>query len=311
MARTVSDERRNARWAVLALAALAAACYGWGLSRGGTHYYYSAAVRAMSENWGNFFFGAFDPQGAITVDKLPGALWAQALSVRLFGFHTWVLLLPGVLAAIATVPLLFGAVRRWAGMRAGVFAGVAFVLTPAVFAVVRVNLAEPVLVLCLVAAAYALTRALQGRSRWLPACAALVGVAFQVKMMQAWLVLPAFCVAYLIGAPVAIAPRWWRAGWLALGSIVPDSGSSGQLRGEQPQALLEKLGQIHACQAILDLGEVRIFAVPDRLAQAVDLSGQFRARLACRLFLEDVTRREVKEQVRCLGRRGGIEPSLP
>lgn len=92
--------RGAVRWPA-GLGLLAAAVYGWGMSRGAPHFYYSAAVRSMSASWSNLWFGALDPAGSITVDKSPGGLWLQALSVRVFGFHDVALLLSGTLAAAA------------------------------------------------------------------------------------------------------------------------------------------------------------------------------------------------------------------
>lgn len=197
--------RGAVRWPA-GLGLLAAAVYGWGMSRGAPHFYYSAAVRSMSASWSNLWFGALDPAGSITVDKSPGGLWLQALSVRVFGFHDVALLLSGTLAAAACVPLLYAAVRRWAGHRAGVVAALVLALTPATFAAARVNIPDPVLVLCLAAAAYALTRAsADATARWVVLCGALLGAGFLTKMLQAWLVLPAFCAALLA------VPGWsWR-----------------------------------------------------------------------------------------------------
>jgi 4-amino-4-deoxy-L-arabinose transferase and related glycosyltransferases of PMT family len=73
----------------------------------------------MSESWHDFIFGAFDPAGTVTVDKLPGALWVQALSLRVFGFHIWALVLPQVVEGVLTVLVLYRAVRRLAGLRPG------------------------------------------------------------------------------------------------------------------------------------------------------------------------------------------------
>ncbi len=193
---------------MLGASVAAAVLYGWGLSRGVTHYYYSAAVHSMTLSWHDFFFGAFDPSGSITTDKLPGSLWVQALFARVLGLHAWVLLLPELLAAVATVPLLFGVVRRWAGMRAGYLAIIVFLLTPAVFATAQVNIPDTLLVLCTVASAYAVVRALTSKHLWwLLLAAALAGFAFQVKMTESLLVLPALAVAYLVGADRPLRAR--------------------------------------------------------------------------------------------------------
>ncbi len=196
---------------VLAVTAIAALLYGWGLGQGGLHPFYTAAVRSMSLNWHNFWYGAFDPTGFITTDKLPGSYWAQALLARLFGFHPWAVLLPSMLAATATVPLLFGAVRRWAGARAGLAAAVIFALTPITVALAHTNIPDTYLVLFVVAGAYAFTRALaEDRWRWLAVSAVSFGVAFQMKMLQAWLAAPVLALVYLACAHGGRATRLAR-----------------------------------------------------------------------------------------------------
>src|SRR3984957_17466314 len=85
-----------ARPALLAIAVIAAVAYGWGMAGASVEPFYGAAARSMSQSWHDFIFGAFDPAGTVTVDKLPGALWLQALSLRVFGFHIWALVLPQV-----------------------------------------------------------------------------------------------------------------------------------------------------------------------------------------------------------------------
>jgi hypothetical protein len=82
------------RFALIAIAALAGLSYAWALNRDPLEPYYAASVRSMSMSWHDFFFGAFDPAGTITLDKLPGAFWVQALAVRAFGVHTWAIVLP-------------------------------------------------------------------------------------------------------------------------------------------------------------------------------------------------------------------------
>jgi hypothetical protein len=65
------------RLALAAIAAKAGLFYAWALGRDTLEYYYGAAVRSMSMSWHNFIFGAFDPAGSITLDKLPGAFWSR------------------------------------------------------------------------------------------------------------------------------------------------------------------------------------------------------------------------------------------
>ena len=109
--RSPADQPAWARPALLALAAVAAVAYGWGMAGASVEPFYGAAARSMSESWHDFIFGAFDPAGTVTVDKLPGALWVQALSLRVFGFHIWALVLPQVVEGVLTILVLYRAVR--------------------------------------------------------------------------------------------------------------------------------------------------------------------------------------------------------
>lgn len=113
--RSPDDQPRWARPVLLAITAVSAFCYAWrAFGAVNVEIYYAAAVRSMSMSWSNFFFGAFDPFGSVSTDKLPGAFWVQALSVRLFGIHTWALVLPQVIEGALTVLVLYRAVRRLA-----------------------------------------------------------------------------------------------------------------------------------------------------------------------------------------------------
>ena len=128
--------------------ALAAVLNLWALSRNGwANEYYSAAVRSMSSSWHNFLFASLDPSGVMTVDKPPLALWVQALSVRIFGFHSLSMLVPQALMGVASVALLYDLVRRRFGRVGGFIAGLALVLTPMTLAVSRHNNPDALLVL--------------------------------------------------------------------------------------------------------------------------------------------------------------------
>ena len=107
-----------------ALLLLAGVLNLWALDRNGwANQYYSAAVRSMSTSWHNFLYDSFDPSGLMTVDKPPLALWVQALSARVFGFHSWSILVPQALMGVATVALVYDLTRRLWGRTAGFVAG--------------------------------------------------------------------------------------------------------------------------------------------------------------------------------------------
>ncbi|AZS70714.1 hypothetical protein DDE74_06945 [Streptomyces lydicus] len=185
---------------------LAALLYGWALgSLGWGNTYYAAAVKSMGLSWTNFLFGAYDPAGVVTVDKPPAALWPQVISTKVFGLHGWAMILPQLLEGVAAVFVLHRTVRRWAGEGAGLLAALVMTLTPITVAINRDNNPDTLLVLALVAAAYALTRALQVPSGqaalwWLSGSGFLIGVGFLTKMLAAWMVIPAFAAAWLVGA---------------------------------------------------------------------------------------------------------------
>ncbi|WP_224403282.1 glycosyltransferase family 39 protein [Pseudonocardia sp. ICBG1034] len=198
------------RWRHLPLAVLlaaTAALYLWGLSASGwANAFYAAAAQAGGQSWSAWFFGASDAAGGITVDKAPGALWPIGLAVRLFGLSSWSVLVPQALMGVGAVALLHAAVRRVAGPGAGLVAGATLALTPVAVLMFRFDNPDAMLVLVLTGAAYALTRAVeQGRTRWLVLVGLLVGYGFLTKMLQAFLVLPAFSAVWLLAAPLA----WW------------------------------------------------------------------------------------------------------
>ncbi|WP_394827812.1 ArnT family glycosyltransferase [Pendulispora albinea] len=193
-----------------------------GVDRAEPHYYYAPAVRSMSDSWRAFAQGSLDPAGSITLDKMPGAFWLQAISARCFGYSHASLALPQALLAAATVFVLFDTVRRWAGAAAGLGAALAFAFTPITIALARIDIPDTALIFCQVCAAHATVRAVQtGFWRPLLAAAVWLGLAFQVKMIQAFAVLPAMALAYLLAAPGPLRARIAKgAGALAVTAAI-------------------------------------------------------------------------------------------
>ncbi|MGH3151728.1 MAG: glycosyltransferase family 39 protein [Streptosporangiaceae bacterium] len=210
-----------ARPALLELLALTAVLYLWNLTRNGwANDFYSAAVQAGTKSWKAFFFGSFDASNFITVDKTPGSLWVMELSGRIFGFSQWSMLVPQALEGVASVGLLYAAVKRWFGPQAGLIAGLVLALTPVAALMFRYNNPDALLVLLMTAAAYTLVRALEnGRTKWLVFCGVLLGFAFLTKMLQAFLVVPGFAVAYLWAGPPRPGRRIWQTLLMGAGII--------------------------------------------------------------------------------------------
>lgn len=216
--RSPDDQPRYARPALLAIAALGALLWSWSIDHSTYHSFYAVAARSMSESWKSFVFGSFDPANTITLDKLPGFLWPQALSARVFGFHPWSLTLPQVIEGVLSVLVLYKAVRRWAGANAALLACTLFTLTPVVAGLFRTAVEDPAFTLLLILAAEAAQRAAHtARLRPLLLAGVWVGLSFQTKMLEAWAVLPALAVVYLLAAPTTLRRR---IGHVALAGLV-------------------------------------------------------------------------------------------
>jgi 4-amino-4-deoxy-L-arabinose transferase-like glycosyltransferase len=206
--------------ALLYLAALSRSGYG--------NDFYAAAVKAGTQSWRAFLFGSLDPSNYITVDKPPASLWVMELSGRLFGFSSWSLLAPQALEGVATVGLLYATVRRWFSPAAALLSSGLFALTPVAALMFRFDNPDALLTLLLVAAAWATTVAIErGGARYLALAGAAIGFAFLAKMLEAFLIVPALGLAYLVAAPgsflrrvrdvfvglvaLVVAGGWWVA----------------------------------------------------------------------------------------------------
>jgi 4-amino-4-deoxy-L-arabinose transferase-like glycosyltransferase len=166
--------------------------------------YYATAVKSMTMNWSNFFFVSFDPGGFVSVDKPPLGLWLQTLSVKLFGFDSLGLILPQAVAGTLSVVVLFILVRRVFDLLAGLIAGALLAISPINVVVNRSNIFESLVVLTSLLATWAVLRATE---RWLLAGGLLVGLGFNIKMLEAWLILPACLAVYALAAPIPLRRR--------------------------------------------------------------------------------------------------------
>jgi 4-amino-4-deoxy-L-arabinose transferase-like glycosyltransferase len=208
----VRGHAEDATWVrptLIALLAGTAVLYLAGLAANGwANAFYSAAVQASTKSWKAFFFGSSDSSNFITVDKPPASLWVMGISARIFGVNSWSILVPQALEGIASVALLYAAVRRWFTPAAGLLAGAALALTPVAVLMFRFNNPDAQLTLLLVGSAYAMTRAVEkGQTRWLALAGALIGFGFLTKMLQALIVVPGFALVYLVLAPTPVRRR--------------------------------------------------------------------------------------------------------
>ncbi len=175
--------------------------------------FYDAAVRSMTLSWHNFFFGAFEPSGSVSIDKPPVDLWLQVASVKLFGFTSVALKLPEALAGVAAVPLLFAALRRVWSAAAAIAAAVAMAVLPIEVITSRSDTMDAVMMVLLVLALLLVIRACEtGRSGWLLAAAAALGLAFDVKLLESLVALPGLAVLAYLGLPGSRVRRLGRLG---------------------------------------------------------------------------------------------------
>lgn len=198
------------RVALGAIVALAAVLNLASLDREGwSNPFYAAGVRSMLAGPSTFFFGSFDPGGFITLDKPPLGFWAEVISALIFGYNGVALLLPGALAAVASVWVLARLVGQSFGHLAGLIAALVLAISPISVATARNNTVDSLLVLVTLLAVWATLRwGSTGRARWLILAGVLVGAGFNIKMLEAYLVVPALALAVLVDQRRSLAQRF-------------------------------------------------------------------------------------------------------
>lgn len=180
--------------------------------------YYAAAVRSMLQSFKNFFFVSFDPAGFVTIDKPPVGYWLQALSAKLFGFSGWSILLPQALAGVISVILIFHIVRKSFGSMAAHMAALFLAITPVFVADSRNNTVDNILVMVLLVACHYLSIAAEkGKIKYILLSMIFVGIGFNVKMLQAYMLVPAVYITYLLTSAVSLKKRFLH---LAAGSVI-------------------------------------------------------------------------------------------
>jgi 4-amino-4-deoxy-L-arabinose transferase-like glycosyltransferase len=197
------------RPAVFGLLAATAVLYLWNLTASGYgNSFYAAAVQSGTQSWKAWLFGSLDSGNVVTVDKPPAALWVATAFARIFGFSNFTVLAPQALMGVASVGVLYATVRRTSGAAAGLTAGAILALTPVAVLMFRFNNPDALLVLLMVLGAYCVVRATEQASpKWLALAGVAIGFGFLTKMMQAFLVLPAFALVYLFAAPTSPGRR--------------------------------------------------------------------------------------------------------
>ncbi|MER6668107.1 glycosyltransferase family 39 protein [Amycolatopsis japonica] len=234
--RSPSDQPRWARPVLLGIAFAAMVLYAASLPFVDYAPLYADAVKSMSGSWKAFLFAAVDPEATYTLDKLAGSFVPQVVSAKIFGYHAWSLALPQVIEGVISVLVMYRVVRRWAGVVPGLLAAGIFAFTPVVASMFGHSMQDGLLTMCLVLAVDAYQRAvLEARLRSLVWAGVWIGLGFQAKMMQAWMILPALGIGYLLTAPIERRRRLRHLGiagvvmlavslsWVALYTFTPAS----------------------------------------------------------------------------------------
>jgi 4-amino-4-deoxy-L-arabinose transferase-like glycosyltransferase len=222
---------------LLAITILGATLRVWAFGSVPANPFYDAAVRSMGLSWHNFFFGAFEPGAQVSVDKAPADLWFQVASVKLFGFSSAALRGPEVAAGILAIPLLYDLVRRLFGRRAGLGAAAALAVLPTAILTAHSDTMDSVMMLFDVLAAWLIVVGAQSRKAWpVVAAGAVLGVAFNVKLFEALIVVPALALLVLVAIDFPARRRALALGgglvafvavslsWIVAASLTPLSG---------------------------------------------------------------------------------------
>jgi 4-amino-4-deoxy-L-arabinose transferase-like glycosyltransferase len=201
----------------------------------------------MGLSWHNFFYGAFEPGGTLSIDKPPIDLWLQVLSTKVFGFTSESVRLPEAIAGTLAVPLLYDVVRRGCGRAAGLSAAAALAVLPVAVMTSRSDTMDTLTGTVLLAAAWVIVAAPPARRRRaVLIAAALAGVAFEIKLFQAAVALPGLCVlAWLSLTRPAERPRALRGAalvFLAVAAAWPVAASL--LPGPHPWPIGSTNGQL-------------------------------------------------------------------
>ncbi|MBU3156623.1 glycosyltransferase family 39 protein [Clostridium estertheticum] len=175
---------------------------------GYSNLYYAAGVKSMTMSLKNFFFVSFDPASFVTIDKPPLGFWLQAISAKIFGYSGWSILLPQALAGVISVFVIYKIVKRSFGTPAGLLSALFLATTPMFVAVSRNNTCDNLLVLTLLIACWFISIAAEkGKFKYLLISLAVVGVGFNIKMLQAYMAVPAIYLVYLLSSAISLKKR--------------------------------------------------------------------------------------------------------
>jgi len=198
--RILTSEKRELQWrASIALLVIYSGFTNfWGLAHVERSEYYAAVSKSMSKNLGNFFFGAMDPGGIVSVDKIPGSFWIPAIFVKTFGFSTLAVTIPNAIAAVLATLVITFVIKKYYGMTTALIAGWILATTPIVVAVARSNQPFTIYYLAIaIAIRYSIIALNETSRKNLIWAGVWIAIAFHAYMLLAWSLWPPLILAYL------------------------------------------------------------------------------------------------------------------
>ncbi|UQS84606.1 glycosyltransferase family 39 protein [Apilactobacillus apisilvae] len=189
-------------WILTVILVVALVLYGYGTWKtGSANDFYTSAITSMTQSFKNFWYASFDPAGYITVDKPPVALWFMAISAKILGVSNFSVVLPSVLFGVGSVYLMYRLIKPKFGVTAGRIAALVITITPIFVADSRTNNMDTTLVYFLLLSIWMLQKAVDKKNLfWLMGSFATIGFSFNIKMLQAFMIVPAMLLFYWLSS---------------------------------------------------------------------------------------------------------------
>ena len=122
------------------------------------------------------------------------------------------------IAGVISVYLIYYLVKRSFGTAAGLISALCLAVTPVFVAASRNNTIDNLLVVTLLFACIALSIAAEkGKVKYLYISLVLVGIGFNIKMLEAYMIGPAFYITYLLSSAISFKKKIIH---LVLGTVI-------------------------------------------------------------------------------------------
>jgi 4-amino-4-deoxy-L-arabinose transferase-like glycosyltransferase len=194
----ISSNLKNEKFYIAAILFISFVLNFWSLnSIGFGNIYYAAGIKNMLKSFSNFFYLSSDA-GFVSLDKPPLGIWIDAISAKIFGFSGYSILLPHIISAVLSVWLMYWIVKKSFGSVTGLLSALILCLSAINISINRINTPDSHLILFLLIAVYFFQKSLiENKLKFLLLSSFFVGLGFNIKMLQAYLILPALFLTYI------------------------------------------------------------------------------------------------------------------